>query len=79
MSLSLAGVGTCSELTLDLDWKVRGKLDMQEAVVGVTTVQLLCACVSPPICLEYKVYGNAINLSAQAQAIPAARIQAAKC
>lgn len=38
---------------------------MQEAVVGVTTGQLLCACVGSAIRSEYTVYGNAINLSAR--------------
>ena len=39
-----------------------------QAVVGVTTGQLLCACVGSAIRLEYTVYGNAINLSARLMA-----------
>ncbi len=38
---------------------------IQEAIVGVTTGQLLCACVGSATRSEYTVYGNAINLSAQ--------------
>ena len=37
----------------------------QEAVVGVTTGQLLCACVGSATRSEYTVYGNAINLAAR--------------
>ena len=36
-----------------------------QAVVGVTTGQLLCACVGSATRSEYTVYGNAINLSAR--------------
>ena len=36
-----------------------------QAVVGVTTGELLCACVGSIIRSEYTVYGNAINLSAR--------------
>ena len=40
-------------------------MHLQEAVVGVTTGQLLCACVGSPLRSEYTVYGDAINLSAR--------------
>lgn len=43
-----------------------------QAVVGVTTGQLLCACVGSAIRSEYTVYGNAINLSARLMAKAAA-------
>lgn len=33
--------------------------------MGVTTGQLLCACVGSPDRAEYTVYGDAINLSAR--------------
>lgn len=33
--------------------------------MGVTTGQLLCACVGSATRSEYTVYGNAINLSAR--------------
>ena len=36
-----------------------------QAVVGVTTGELLCACVGSAMRSEYTVYGNAINLSAR--------------
>lgn len=38
---------------------------VQEAFAGVTTGQLLCACVGSQLRFEYTVYGNAINLSAR--------------
>ena len=38
---------------------------LQEACAGVTTGQLLCACVGSPERAEYTVYGDAINLSAR--------------
>ena len=34
-------------------------------MVGVTTGQLLCACVGSCMRTEYTVYGDAINLSAR--------------
>ena len=37
----------------------------QEAVIGVATGQLLCACVGSKARSEYTVYGDAINLSAR--------------
>lgn len=37
----------------------------ERAVCGVTTGQLLCACVGSKIRAEYTVYGDAINLSAR--------------
>ena len=37
----------------------------QEGVVGVTTGQLLCACVGSDMRSEYTVYGDAVNLSAR--------------
>ena len=36
-----------------------------QACVGVTTGQLLCACVGSRVRAEYTVYGDAINLSAR--------------
>ena len=38
---------------------------LQVACVGVTTGQLLCACVGSRDRAEYTVYGDAINLSAR--------------
>ena len=38
---------------------------VQEAVTGITTGQLLCACVGSKARSEYTVYGDAINLSAR--------------
>ena len=38
---------------------------LQEACAGVTTGQVLCACVGSPDRAEYTVYGDAINLSAR--------------
>ena len=38
---------------------------LQEVVTGITTGQLLCACVGSRVRSEYTVYGNAINLSAR--------------
>lgn len=38
---------------------------MQETVAGITTGQLLCACVGSKLRSEYTVYGDAINLSAR--------------
>lgn len=38
---------------------------LQDVVAGVTTGQLLCACVGSKARLEYTVYGDAINLSAR--------------
>ena len=43
-----------------------------QAFVGVTTGQLLCACVGSAIRSEYTVYGNAINLSARLMSVAAA-------
>ena len=40
-------------------------LHEQEACAGVTTGQLLCACVGSSVRAEYTVYGDAINLSAR--------------
>ena len=37
----------------------------QAACIGVTTGQLLCACVGSRARAEYTVYGDAINLSAR--------------
>lgn len=34
-------------------------------MTGITTGQLLCACVGSPARSEYTVYGDAINLSAR--------------
>lgn len=38
---------------------------MQVTVTGITTGQLLCACVGSHRRSEYTVYGDAINLSAR--------------
>ena len=38
---------------------------VQEVVVGITTGQVLCACVGSKTRAEYTVYGDAINLSAR--------------
>ena len=40
-------------------------MGMQVACIGVTTGQLLCACVGSRNRAEYTVYGDAINLSAR--------------
>ena len=38
---------------------------LQDVVTGITTGQLLCACVGSGTRREYTVYGDAINLSAR--------------
>lgn len=42
-----------------------GVLLLQEAVIGIATGQLLCACVGSKARSEYTMYGDAINLSAR--------------
>lgn len=50
---------------LQVNIQTRKHLLKQEAVTGITTGQLLCACVGSKARSEYTVYGDAINLSAR--------------